>query len=269
MGESSSIGGFPVDLPSGGRFYSSESARAVLQMIRGEQEALIADANPQTFPAILDQVLQTLAAEKPVDDWSELLIGDKYALMFYARQVSYGNNYAFHLTCPNCKGVNHIQVDIREAVQMREGVTLTEDQKASGEVSEPFNVSLPHSGKQIQFRLLRVADERKMVRFVRDYRKNFPGKGDPTYLFTLAQGLVSVDGQPTDFTTALSFVQNAVSLDTVAMRDALDENDVGPELELDFTCQLCQFYFYQMLPLDVDFFRPGSARRRSSTGTKV
>lgn len=257
MSESPATNGYPVDLPSGGRYYESGKSRAVLTHIRGEQEALLADANPQTFPEVTDQILQQVTDELPVDDWGDMLIGDKYALLFQLRQISYpGKPYSFDVTCPRCSFHNAVDFDIKRDVDMREGKN----------VPEPFVVDLPVSGTAVTLRLMRVNDEREMTRFVRKERRENPGQGDPGYLYSIARGIQAVDGEPVEFDVALKFVKEAAAMDNAELKDCLDDHDVGPELEVEFSCQSCKGYWHQMMPLGADFFRPGSAKRRRAKG---
>lgn len=259
MSDSSAENGYPLELPSGGRYYKSGSSRVVLTHIKGEQEALLADANPQTFPEVADQVLQQLSSDLPVDDWGDLLIGDKYALMFRLRQISYpGKAYSFDVTCPRCDFPNAIDIDIKTDVDMREGNPQATE--------EPFEVDLPVSGRMAKIRLMRVSDEREMTRFVRQERRKNPKKGDPGYLFSIARGLVMLDDEPIELDAAIEFVREAAGMDNMALKDCLDDHDVGPELDLDFTCQQCKSYWHQLMPLGADFFRPGAAKRRRSKG---
>lgn len=258
MSDTPTQNGYPVDLPSGGRYYKSGSSRVVLTHIKGEQEALLADASPQTFPEVMDIVLQQCSSDLPVDDWADLLIGDKYAMIFYFRQVSYpGVPYGFDVTCPGCDFPNAIDIDLKKDIDMRTGI---EDS------IEPFSVSLPMCGREATMRLMRVRDEREMTRFVRKERAKNPKKGDPGYLFSMAQGMVTLDDQPIDFDAAMEFVRGAAGMDTTALKDGIDDHDVGPELELEFTCQTCKRFWREMVPLGPDFFRPGSAKRRRAKG---
>lgn len=257
MSDSPAANGYPLELPSGGRYYKSGSSRAVLTHIRGEQEALLADANPQTFPEVADQILQQLSSDLPVDDWGDLLIGDKYALMFHLREISYpGKPYSFDLTCPHCAFPNAVNLDIKKDVEMREGKPA----------AEPFEVDLPLTSHVARIRLMRVSDEREMTSFVRKERRENPGKGDPGYLYSMAKGIVTMDDQPMELDAAIQFVREASGMDNSALKDCLDDHDVGPELDLQFTCQQCKSYWHQLMPLGADFFRPGATKRRRSKG---
>jgi hypothetical protein len=255
MSDTPTPSGQPVELASQGRYYKSGSSRAVLQHIRGEYEAMIADASPQNFPLVLDQVLRDLATDVPAESFDKLLIGDKYHLLFHLRVISYkgGSQYGFTVTCPNCDLPNDVSLDLMEDVTI---------QAPPEDAVEPFEVELPISGRVAKIRLLRVFDEEDMIKFVRKARREKKVRGDPAYYFTMARGLLSLDDEEMDFETASEFIRQAAGADTQEMRDAIDDNDVGPVLDMDFTCEGCRHYWYQRMPLDADFFRPGVARRR-------
>lgn len=256
MSESPTPSGHPVELASKGRYYKSGGSRVLLSHIRGEYEAMLADANAQTFPSIMDQILRDLTSELPVESFDQLLIGDKYHLMFHLRMISYPqaeNRYEFSLTCPQCKSPNSMMVDLAKDVEYK---------KPPEDAKEPFEVHLPMCDRMAKVRLMRVFDEVEMIKFVRKHRQKKDLKGDPAYHFAIAQGLLSLDDEEMDFEKSLAWVKNAAGADTLALRDTIDEHDVGPELEMEFSCSHCQNWFYTRIPLDADFFRPGASRRR-------
>lgn len=256
MSESPTTSGHPVELASKGLYYKSGSAQAVLRHIEGEQEAMLVDASAQTFPSVLDQVLRDLTSEVPVEgnDFGKLLIGDKYHLMFHLRRISYGDrSYGFHVTCPNCSHPMNMDVNLEKDVSVKHPPEGAE---------EPFEVQLPVSQRVAKMRLLRVADEQEMIAFVRKQRRKKTVKGDPAYYFTMVRGLLSLDDEEMDLDRAVQWAAKAAGGDTLAIRDAVDEHDVGPELEMEFTCEECKHFWYGRMPLDADFFRPGVAKRR-------
>lgn len=262
MSDTPTPSGQPVELASQGRYYKSGRSRAVLKRIKGEYEAMLSDASAQNFPTILDQVLRDLVTEHPAESWEKLLIGDKYHLMFHLRMVSYrdGHLYGSTVTCPNCSHPNAITIDLKEDVQVR---TPPEGAK------EPFEIQLPTCGRIVKMRLLRVFDEIEMIKFVRRERHRGKLRGDPAYFYTIARGILSIDDDELDLDAAVQWVKEADGDDTLEIRNVLDEYDVGPELELEFTCKSCSNFWYQRMPLDADFFRPGVARRRRNPRAKI
>ena len=253
-----------VELASLGRYYQSGSSQAVINHLTGEHEAMFADATGETFPTVMDRVLRETVIQVPVveNDFDKLLIGDKYHLMFAVRNISYpsGGEYGFTLTCPKCSSRNNITLDLEKDIIMRnppEGA------------KEPFMVDLPVSGHTVGMRLLRVMDEVEMIKFVRKARQRQDLRGDPAYLYAMSKGMLTMDGEPIEFEQSFEFVRHAASADTLAIRDAMDEYDIGPELELDFTCERCGHYWFQRMPLDADFFRPGVAKRRRASRSKI
>jgi hypothetical protein len=264
MSNPSALSGVPVELASKGRYYQSGSSRAVLSPITGQHEALLADANSQTFPAVISQVLKDLVSELPCSDFGKLLIGDKYHLLFHLRMISYtsGKKYSCTVTCPSCSTPNYVDFNLEKDVHIK---------GPPENATEPFEVVLPASERVAKVRLLRVDDEGEMVKFIRRFRREGL-RGDPAYLYSVARGLISIEDQvfgPDDIDEAVSWVRSAQGMDTQALRDAIDAYDVGPELDMEFTCESCSHYWYQRLPLDADFFRPGKAEQRRTRRSKV
>lgn len=256
--------GVPVKLSSQGRYYESGGSEVVLAPIRGEHEAMLADANPQSFHSISTQVLKDLTSELPVKDFKQLLIGDKYELLIKLRQISYpedvANSYGFRLTCPSCKAPNDVELDLRKSIHYKNPPV---------DAKEPIAVPLPDCGKTAFIRLLRVMDEEEMAAYIRKERSRGKLRGDPAFYFAIAKGLLGLDDTEFDFDEAVEFVKGAGGSDTLALRDALEEFDPGPELEMDFTCTSCYHSWFQSMPLSGDFFRPGLAHRRANRTRKI
>ncbi len=264
-------------LASQGRYYKSGSGQATVRPVTGEHEAMLADADPKTFPEVLDAVIRECVVEIPVPDFDQLLVGDKYHMMFQIRAISYrkyGDDYKFTVTCPRCKEPNRVTKHLSEDVHIKH---------PPEDATEPFPVELPVCGRTARMRLLRVMDEIAMIKFVRrekakaraarESRSNSrtrpvgisATRGDPAYLYAMAAGIDSLDGDLIDVDEAFHFVRKCAGDDTLAMRDALDDMDVGMELVQEYVCEECGEYWWGKLPIDADFFRPGSADRRRAS----
>jgi len=105
----------------------------------------------------------------------------------------------------------------------------------------------------------------EMIKFVRRARNRNDFRGDPAYIYSMCRGMLTIDGVEVDLDQAFEFVRALPGADTLVLRDAIDDHDVGPELEIDFTCEKCGHYWFNKLPMDADFFRPGVAKRRRAS----
>ena len=259
---SNSPTGTPVELASKGVYYKSGRSQVNLDVIRGEYEAMLADATSQTFPRIATQVLTDLSSDLPVDSFEKLLIGDKYHLLFELRIRSYpdGSDYCFDVTCPSCSAPNRMTVDLKKDVVIK---------AVPADAIEPFLVDLPTAGVAVKLRLMRVEDEIDMHKWVRRERQKKTLRGDPAYYYAIARGILEIDDKEVTFDEAVSFVKTAAGADTLVLRDALDDHDVGPELDMEFTCDSCNHYWWQRLPMGADFFRPGLAKRRRASRAEI
>lgn len=262
-----------IELASQGKYYKSGSGQAELQPMDGEHESMIANSDAQTFPKILDTILKECTISKPVEDFNDLLIGDKYHLLFHLRMLSYrnyGNIHKFNVTCPNCKAKNVKEVDLSNVIIKHPAV----------DACEPFKVYLPYCQRTAIMRLLRVKDEAKMIEFVRREKAKQQAKapsalrGDPAYIYAMAAGMLGLSSdsgaeEPIELDSAIQFIRKAKGDDTLELRNALDDHDVGPVLECEITCDACSNYWVNTLPLDGDFFRPGSTNRRNATFSAI
>ena len=132
-----------------------------------------------------------------------------------------------------------------------DGLTL---KMATDEDTEPFDVKLPVSSKTLSLRFLRGTDEQA----VDDYVKNLPNAsaedGDPAYAFRLARHIAKMDGEDVDPLQKLSFCEQMIGQDSLAMRTALIEHETGADMGIEASCPSCHKAIETSLPLTNEFF---------------
>ena len=127
--------------------------------------------------------------------------------------------------------------------------------------TEPFEVNLPASGKKVALKLLRVADEREILRYAK--RSSFGVEdGDPGYIYRIARHIVSIDGEELPIDQVLNFCEELIGKDSTAIQIELEKHDCGLDLTMHHSCNMCGSEFDEVLPLTAEFFRPGIHSRR-------
>ena len=85
-----------VELPSKGLLYPKESplssGNVEMKYMTAKEEDILTNQNYISNGTVIDKLLQSLLVDKTID-YSQLLIGDKNALMVAARILSYGKDY--------------------------------------------------------------------------------------------------------------------------------------------------------------------------------
>ena len=95
-----------VELPSKGLLYPKDSplAKGEIEMkyMTAKEEDILTNQNFIRNGTVIDKLLKSLIVSEGVN-YSDLLVGDKNAIMIAARILAYGPNYSF-----NWKGSNNL-----------------------------------------------------------------------------------------------------------------------------------------------------------------
>jgi hypothetical protein len=95
-----------VELPSGGNFYHEEStlhgkATLEIKQMTAKEEEILTSVSFIEDGSLLDRLLASILIDTSVDP-QELLQGDREALVYAARRISYGPEYGVKQTCEKC-----------------------------------------------------------------------------------------------------------------------------------------------------------------------
>jgi len=259
------IVGSEVTLPSRGLAYEDKipgGKVTVTPMTTREEKALASSggSNMNIVDLLVSRCVHGINEMKPGD----LLVGDRAYLMMVIRAASFGQDYQFQMTCDLCRAQFLHTVKIPDAL---ETIELKDSFK------EPFQVELPISKIKFNLRLLRGNDEAELSALQKKIFKRVDSsvEGDPLYSVRMVRHVVSVELNKTDEAGNPIIIENnkenekklvaiyesLVSLDGMALRDSLSEHDCGVNTEIEFNCPSCKESFNAILPVKLEFFRPG------------
>jgi len=141
-----------IDLPSQGKLYPADhplaEGKIEMKYMTAKEEDILTNQAYIRDGVVLDKLLQSLIVTK--FNYSDLLIGDKNAIMIAARVLRYGKDYKF-----TYGGEDQI-IDLAKI----EPLPLSEEVKNSSSNEFPFN--LPSSDNVVTFKLLTHGDEKKI-----------------------------------------------------------------------------------------------------------
>lgn len=211
-----------VDLPSKGtKLYSETSVlrkgQVEMRYMTAKDEDILTNQNYIEQGTVVDKLLQSLIVDKSID-YSELLMGDKNALLVAARILGYGAKYSFQYD-------GHEQeVDLSE-IPTRELDTVV----LNAEENE-FEFVCPVRKNVIRFKFLTHADEQAISRELKGLKKL---NGTAPELSTrLKYCIVAVDGNR-DSKAIRNFVDNEfMAIDSRAFRKYLAK--IQPDVDLKF-----------------------------------
>lgn len=241
-----------IELPSKGRFYPEghplygQDSIEIRQMTAKEEDMLTSRTLLKKGVA-LDRVIASLIVDKSIDPDS-MLVGDRNAVIVGMRVSGYGNMYETKIDCPSCGAKQEYSFDLNGASiydgnEARDlGVKTNDD--------GTFNVTLPKTGVDIQFRLLTGRDEKMFLSAMKDDKKS---RIDRNVTRQIAAIVVSVNGD-TSMQTKQYLVDNIPALDSRHLRAAYRLAAPNVDLTQEFQCIECGHEQEMEVPLSADFF---------------
>jgi len=244
-----------IQLPSSGKFYGGQIPDGMISIEPlGTKEEKLFASGAETSLKVLDAIFDSCVT-CPIDH-RDLVLGDRMHLLVQLRCISYGSSYEYPFRCSECGKRSWGSTDLNN-LHVR---------TPQGEDDDPsrFAVKLPVLGTELQLRLLTGRDEEKIQRYIQQLNAKTRGKSSEVeFIYRLARRIESIDGnEAVGIREAMEFVEGIKGLDSLHLRDEIQEHDVGPELEVEDACNYCGFLNGPMpMPIDTEFFRP---RRRSA-----
>ena len=210
-----------VELPSKGLLYPEDSplSSGTIEMkyMTAKEEDILTNINYLQQGIVIDKLLQSLIVTKI--KYSDLLLGDKNALLIAARVLGYGKDYDITY------GGEKVTVDLSKL----ENKKLDESLFTKGK--NEFTFDLPTSGIEIKFKLLTHKDERDIAEEVKGLQK-IDKDSNPDNSTRLKFMITEVDGDSKKGTIR-KFVDNYfLARDSRAFRAYV--SSIQPDVELTF-----------------------------------
>ena len=210
-----------VTLPSKGLLYSKESplSKGEIEMkyMTAKEEDILTNANYLKNGTVIDKLLQSLIIT-PIN-YSDILVGDKNAILIAARILGYGKDYTIQYN-----GKDYI-IDLSQLKDKEIDLSLFEK-----EINE-FTFDLPKTGNVVTFKLLTHGDEQKIEAEIKGLQKVKPDSS-PETTTRLKYMITSVNGNR-EPKTIREFVDNALlAPDARALRQYYAQ--ISPDINMKF-----------------------------------
>ena len=210
-----------VDLPSQGKLYPADhplaEGKIEMKYMTAKEEDILTNQAYIRDGVVLDKLLQSLIVTK--FNYSDLLIGDKNAIMVAARILGYGKDYKFNYAS------EEQVVDLSQI----EPLPLTDEVKKAE--SNEFSFTLPSSENTVTFKLLTHKDEKKIEQELKGLSK-INKKSSPIVTTRLKHQILSVNGED-ELPKVREFVDNfLLAQDSRALREEIKR--IGPDVDLTF-----------------------------------
>ena len=259
-GETAKTHDFPtevIDLPSRGLIYAEDSTlrsgKVELKYMTAKEEDILTTQSYIKQGVVLDKLFQSLIISNGKGErvkYSELLLGDKNAIMIAVRVLGYGKEYPIEVTNPS----GDKQKEVIDLSQIPEKEVDLELFKLG---INNFSFTLPASKRVVTFKFLTHGDEPNIEAEIKAAKKF--AKGIDTTLSTrLTYAIQSVDGEA-DRMKIRKFVQNELlALDSRALRSYM--RNIQPDIDTTLVLEDSSTGedFEMELPIGTDFFWPGA-----------
>ena len=230
-----------IELPSKGLLYPESnplsSGKLEMKYMTAKEEDILSNQSYIQKGTVLDKLLESLITTKEINV-TDLIVGDKNALLIAARVLGYGKDYNF-----TYDGKEH-EVDL----SILENKTFDESLITKG--TNEFSYTLPSTGTEITFKLLTGKDELNINKEIEGLKK-IHKDASPELSTRLKYMITSVAGDR-EAKTIRSFVDNyLLARDSRALREYIRK--VQPDVDLNYTLDSGEEV---TIPINIRFFWP-------------
>jgi len=245
-----------VDLPSKGLLYPTDNplhqGQLEMKYMTAKEEDILTTQSYIKSGVVLDKLFKSLIIANGVGvkvNYTDLLVGDKNAVMIAARVLGYGKDYIVKITTPS-------------GIEQEETLDLTSFDDRDWDTSKiipgenRFEFTLPASGRVITYKVLSHKDNEGIDREIKSLRKIKDGYGSKQLTTRLIHTITSVDGD--DSAGAIrSFVKGELlAIDSRALRDNMKLSNPDIDLTIELFDNESGEPFEASLPINANFFWP-------------
>jgi len=211
-----------VDLPSKGLLYPKDSplasGKVEMKYMTAREEDILTNQNYIQSGVVIDKLLQSLIVT-PID-YSELLVGDKNAILIASRILGYGKDYEFQYNGEK----QVIDLSLVEPKEISEEVLNAKGQNN-------FNYTTPATKTVLTFKLLTHADEQVIDQEVKGLKRLH--KDSSAELTTRLKRIITSVNGDTEIKNIREFVDNQfLARDSRAFREHI--RNIQPDINLKF-----------------------------------
>jgi hypothetical protein len=242
-----------VSLPSKGRYPEghplSGKDSIEIKYMTAKDEDILTNRSLLKKGLAIDRLISNVIKDNSVDSRS-LLIGDRNAILIYARASAYGEDYKTKVKCPNCETVSKFTFDLSDHETFHgddlEKLNMTDNEDGT------FMLNLPVSKITARIRPMIVMDEIQIT--AKDKSKK---SEEEMVTQQMKRFVVSFNGYE-DQSTLNYVVDNMIAKESKMLRDAFKSISPDVVLEQSFTCRHCDHEEVMTVPFGTDFFWPDS-----------
>lgn len=235
-----------VQLPSKGWYYPNKKSALKVSFLTAADENILTSMNLLESGEMLDVLLDRKVMDRDLRP-SQMLDGDRIAILFWLRATGYGAIFPLQLTDPITKKNFEYEVDITK-IPYKEDIL---EPDSSGECV----FMLPITKKNVKFRYLTGSEAQQLVKDDENRQAKLGKRAYSTLLTTrLAAQVQEVDGIRDKGAIAM-FVESMSVADSAALRKYINEHEPGLDLKIEVTAP-SGARFQSNITITPEFFWP-------------
>ena len=239
-----------ISLPSKGLCYPETSplskGEITIKLMTAKEEDILTSANLVKKGIHLDKLLESVVVEPGVNV-TDLLIGDKNAILISSRVLAFGPEYEVTINDPNENQPVKVVVDLLK-IQIKEI-----DESLLNRKNE-YDYTLPSSKTPIKFRLLTHGDELAINKDTEALQKTTKSSNEITSRYRRI--ITEIDGNR-DIGYISNFVSNRLLAgDSKSLRKEIGKMSPDLDLKFEYESPFTGEKEVLRIPFGVDFFYP-------------
>lgn len=245
-----------VPIPSAGKVYPAGSALHLKEMVEirpmtAREEDILTSRALIKKGTVVNELIKSCLIDRSINV-SDMLLGDRNALMVAIRITGYGPDYTAEIQCNDC------DVKSEQVFNLTELPIKRLDLEPVIEGANLFEFLLPHTKKKVRFKFTTGRDEEEQTA-TQEKQKKMGINTDSTVTTSLLQALVSVEGIEDRFKIS-NFVKMMPARDSLALRNYIRDNEPGLTMKQEVVCPSCGHSEEVNMPLGVTFLWPAYGR---------
>ena len=239
-----------IDLPSKGLIYTKENplSSGVVEMkyMTAKEEDILTNVNLLRQGLAIERMLKSLI-KSPIN-YEDLTLGDRNGLLIAARILAYGKDYSFKYTNPTTNQEEVVEIDLQN-------IKYKEVDWSKLKNKNEFEFVLPNTKNTVTYKLLTVADDKKIDEEIKGMKK-ISGQEGGSISTRLKHQIISINGEYS-VKTVRDFIDSGalLSRDSVELRKDIEKNTPDVDLSITFFLKDGQEITTD-LPMTSDFFFP-------------
>lgn len=245
-----------VPLPSNGVAYPPESPlhgqeTVDIRAMTAREEDILTSRALIKKGTVITELIKSCLTDKRINV-SDMLVGDRNAIMIALRITGYGSDYNVEAECPKCNVRSKQSFDLSALPIKRLETAPIENGRNA------FEFKLPITKKNVHFKFLTGRDEEEIATVLERAKKQ-GAMADNLVTSRLQYSIITIDGK-TDRSAINGFIRNMPARDSMELRRHIDASEPGIDMKGELDCPSCNEISEVRIPLGASFFWPDAER---------